>query len=424
MHDGLDRREAVLGGAALAGVAMSARAARPATAALQGASLYADVKAYSGLGEHRTGTPGDQATTGWMVQALKRAGYRVETQGFDYPVFELGRCEVEAPTLKIEAFPYWTPVTTPPAGVRGPLSAGGGPGSIALVALANGGSGGGLYQPPPREIVAAVDAGAAAVVVVTENPLNELVAFNRAPLAPAWKAPVVFVAGRQKDALQAIARDGGEVTVRLEGRSVPGRADNVTARKPGRGKPVVISTPKSGWFHCAGERGSGIAIWLGLARWLATTEMNVVLLAASGHEFDGYGGAQFAKALAPKPADTALWVHIGANVALYDFALQNGRAVRQAGPPAQRLLAVSEPLLASAAKAFAGQVGYAEPFDIDKRKAPGEIAHYQELGYGPLIGMVAASPVFHTRRDLPDVTGPELLEPVARGLAALIADAA
>jgi hypothetical protein len=38
--------------------------------------------------------------------------------------------------------------------------------------------------------------------------------------------------------------------------------------------------------------------------------------------------------------------------------------------------------------------------------------------------MVAASPVFHTRRDLPDVTGPDVLEPVARGLASLIAEAA
>jgi hypothetical protein len=420
---GLDRRKAVLGGAALAGAGMSAKAARPATAALQGAALYADVKAYAGLGEHRTGTPGDQAATGWMVQALKRAGYRVETQGFDYPVFEIGRCEVDVGATQLAGLPYWTPTTTPPDGITAPLTEAGGPGRVAFVSMP-GVSGGGLYQPPPKEVVQAVDSGASAVVVVTEHPLGELVAFNRTPLAPPWKAPVVFVAGRQKDLLQAVARRSGDVTVRLEGRSVTGHADNVIARKPGRGKPVVISTPKSGWFHCAGERGSGIAIWLGLARWLATTEMNVVLLAASGHEFDGYGGAQFAKTLAPKPAETALWVHIGANVAMYDFVLQGGRVVRQGGPLPQRLLAVSEPLLPAAAKAFAGQVGYAEPFDIDKRKAPGEIAHYQALGYGPLIGMVASSAVFHTPRDLADVTGPDLLEPVARGLAALIADAA
>jgi len=91
MARGLDRRRTVLGAAALAGAAMSGpAAARAATASLAGPALYADVKAYADLGEHRTGTPGDQATTRWMVQALKRARYQVETQGFDYPLFEVG----------------------------------------------------------------------------------------------------------------------------------------------------------------------------------------------------------------------------------------------------------------------------------------------------------------------------------------------
>ncbi|MFL5297879.1 MAG: hypothetical protein ACJ798_16000, partial [Phenylobacterium sp.] len=414
-----------LGGAGLlaSGAMNGAAAGKAATASLAGPALYADVKAYAGLGEHRTGTPGDQATTRWMVQALKRAGYQVETQGFEYPVFELGRCEIGLDGRTLESFPYWTPKPTPAGGLTAPLSEVPAPGKVALVIL-KAGQGNGLGEAPPAPIVAAANAGAAAVIAVTQHPLGELAALNRTPLAPAWNVPVVLAAGREEAALKAAATAGRPVTVRLDGKSVSGRAENVVARKPGRGKPVVISTPKSGWFHCAGERGSGIAIWIGLARWLATTEMNVVLLAASGHEFDGYGGGLFAKALAPKPAETALWVHIGANVASYDFALRDGRIVRQAGPAAQRLLAVSEPLLPAAAKAFAGQVGYAEPFDIDKRKAPGEIAHYQELGYAPLIGMVAASPLHHTRRDLPDVTGPELLEPVARSLASLIAEAA
>lgn len=419
----IDRRQAVLGGTSLAAAAMSGPAgARAATASLQGPSLYADVKAYAGLGEHRTGTPGDAAATRWIAEALKRAGYRVETQPFEYPVFELGRCEIELGGRRLESFPYWAPHAAPTGGVAGALAAVAGAGKVALVAL-KAGQGNGLNEAPPPQIAAAVDAGASAVIAVCDNPLGELVALNRTPLAPPWKVPVVLAAARDGDALKQAAAAGAPVTVRLDGRTTAGRAENVVARKTGRGKPLVISTPKSGWFHCAGERGSGIAIWLGLARWLASTELDVVLLAASGHEFDGYGGRRFTETLAPKPADTSLWAHIGANVAVYDFALKDGRIVRQPGPPAQRLLAVSEPLLGAAGKAFAGQVGYAQPFDIDKRKAPGEIAHFQELGYGPLIGVVGASPLHHTRRDLADVTGPEVLEPVARGLADLIAGA-
>jgi hypothetical protein len=82
---------------------------------------------------------------------------------------------------------------------------------------------------------------------------------------------------------------------------------------------------------------------------------------------------------------------------------------------------VSEVLLPTATAAFAGQVGYAAPVDIDVAGAPGEIAEYQRRGYRPLIGLVGGHPLHHTRRDRPDVTGPEVLEPVARGLAALVA---
>lgn len=416
----LDRRRAVLAGlGAWAGTAVSARAAADP---LAGASLDADVRTYAGLGEHRTGTPGDRATTAWLLRALRAAGYAAEAQGFDYPVFELGRAELKLAGRTLQSFPYWTPATTPPGGVTAPLSAAGGAGRIALVTLAAG-AGGGLNAAPPPEIVTAVASGALAVVVVTENPLGELAALNRTPKAGAWRVPVLLAAARDGAALRAAAAAGAPLTARLEGRTVLRRAHNVIGHRVRPGRHLVLSTPKSGWFRCAGERGSGIAIWLGLARWLATTERHVVLLAATGHEFDGYGGRQFTETLAPKPADTALWLHIGANVAAYDFALADGKIVRRPGPQSARVLACSNGLIPAAAEAFAGQPGYAQPFDIDRTKPPGEVAHFQELGYAPLIGLVAGHPLHHTRRDLADVTGPQVLEPVARGLAALIAAA-
>ncbi len=412
----IDRRLAILGGAGLA--AGSAMRARAAADPLSGEALYADVKAYSDLGEHRTGTPGDAATTGWMLAALRRAGYDAIAQEFAYPVFEVGRTDIRQGFDNFySGFPYWTPRPTGREGVTGRLSSKAGPGDIALVVLPPG-AGAGLYAGPPPQIMRALASAPAAVIVVTENPLGQLTALNRNPKAPPWPVPVILVDQRFKGWVP----EGEQLTIFSEGRTIQGRAANVVARKPGAGKPIVISTPKSGWFHCAGERGSGIAIWLGLARWLATTERNVVVVAAAGHEFDGYGGARFAETLAPKPPDTKLWVAIGANVAAYDFALVDGRVItRLAGPTSNRILACSGSLVASAARAFAGQPGYEEPSDIEKSKPPGEVAHFQELGYSPLIGMVAAHPLHHTRRDLPDVTGPAMLEPVARGLQAIIA---
>lgn len=416
----IDRRGAVLAGlGAWAGAAVSARAAAHP---LGGAALYADVKTYSGLGEHRTGTPGDAATTVWLEKALKAAGYATERQGFDYPVFELAHAGLTLGGRDISGFPYWTPATTPVGGLSALLSLTPAPGKILVVSLAPG-SGGGLNAPPPQLISDGAASGAAAVVAITEHPLGEMSALNRTPKADPWPVPVLLVAGREGAALKAAAEAGQTATLRLEGRTVTRRADNVIGRRTRPGKHLVVSTPKSGWFHCAGERGAGVAIWLGLARWLATTDHNVTLLCPSGHEFDGYGGHIFTETLAPKPADTKLWLHIGANVAAYDYALQDGKIVRQAGPRADRILAVSDGLMPQAASAFAGQPGYQKAFDIDEKKPPGEVALFQSLGYAPLIGVVAGHPLHHTTLDLPDVTDGRMLEPVARGLMALLAQA-
>ncbi len=417
----VDRRRVLFTG--LGAAALKASAAQATPDPLAGEALYADVKTYVSLGEHRTGTAGDAATTVWLDHSLSAAGFAVERQGFDYPVFDLDRADLTVGGHRIEGFPYWTPQTTPQAGLTAPLSLARRPGSIALVDLPLG-AGAGLDAPPPKEISDAVATNPVAVVAITETALGELAALNRNPKTPPWPVPILLVPGREAERLKAEAASGRLATVRLEGRTRTGSAYNVIGRRPGPGKHLVISTPKSGWFHCAGERGTGIAIWLGLARWLAaTTAHNLTVVAASGHEFDGYGAHHFTETLAPKPSETMLWVAIGANVAVYDFALKNGEIVRQPGPPRNRTLGCSGRLLANAAEAFAGQVGYDNPLDLDTHNAPGELSTFRAIGYRPLVGLVAANPLHHTRRDLSDVTDGSQLELVARGLKALISAA-
>jgi hypothetical protein len=408
-----------LGAVGLGALAGRALAKEPLMDPLAGPALYADVKAYAALGEHRTGTAGDRAAAAWIERALKAAGYQVERQGFDYPVFDLEAAEVELVDRRIAGFPLWTPRA---GAATAPLSTEPRKGAVAVLGFPFGTGHAlevsGVWRKP---VQAAIDAGAVGVVAITENPLGELVAFNCAPNMAPWPIPVVAVAGRDGAAVLAAAKAGAIAKLRIAGAMRAGRADNVVARRPGPGKPLILSTPRSGWFACAGERGSGIAIWLGLARhFAARRDLNLVLSAASGHEFDGYGGHVFAEHLAPKPDEARGWVHIGANVAAYDFAMVEGKVTRLGRPQPGRRLAVSETLLPAAKAAFAGQPSYERPIDIDVASAPGEIAEYQRRGYKPLATLVGSHPLHHTRRDLPDVTGPELLEPAARGLAALI----
>lgn len=394
------------------GLALAATPAAAASDPLSGPALYADLKAYAALGHHRTGTAGDRAATVMLERALKAAGYQGERQGFDYPVFELKRAGVAVGGRTIEAFPLWTPQ---PGTVTGPLSLEAAPGRVALVTLPDG-TGGGLGPPALGAVEAAVKAGPAAVIAITDNRVGEMSAVNALPNTPPWPVPVVIVAGREGAALRAAAQAGTPATVRLEGRTATRCVENVVARRPAPGKHLILSTPKSGWMTCAGERGAGVALWLGLARWLATTPHNLTLVATTAHEFDGHGGHLFTDRLAPKPADTKLWLHLGANIAGYDFALKDGRPTRLGAPSSARLAACSPALVPAVTKAFAGQPGYEAPMNIAERRPPGEAALFQKLGYEPLLALVGGHPLHHTPRDQPDVSGPELLEPVARAL--------
>jgi len=412
-------RRSLIAAGMLAG-ARPAWAARSAPDPLSGQALYRDVVRYAEFGDHRTGTAGDNATTEWLVRALTAAGFSAERQAFDYPVFDLRRADLSIDGRPVQGFPVWTPRTTPGSGLRGPLATAGKPGGIAVVSLPYN-PGASLELPGYRTpLERAAASGAAAVVAITENPVGELVALNADPKADPWPVPILLVAGREGSRLLDAAARGAPAVLRLEGETRVRPAHNVIARRPGRGKPIVISTPKSGWMRCAGERGSGMAIWLGLARWLAkATDRDLLLLATSGHEFHGYGGHYAAKA-APEPAAAAFWMHIGANVAAYDFAMSGGSLVRAEGPQARRGLACTSELIDAARTSFAGQPGYAEPIDIDRQRAPGEVALYHRLGYRPILGLVGGHPLHHTPRDVADVTGPAILEPVARGLQAVL----
>jgi hypothetical protein len=75
---------------------------------------------------------------------------------------------------------------------------------------------------------------------------------------------------------------------------MPATSRGATSSAASNGKAartIVVSTPTTGWFTCTCERGSGIAVYLALARTVASTtaDLNFVFVATAGHEV-GHGG--------------------------------------------------------------------------------------------------------------------------------------
>jgi len=413
-------RRAVLGGGATL-LAAAPAAAAPAISGGAEARAMRALERYAGFGVKASGGPGDIACGEWIEGELKAMGYACRRQPFETPAYE-----GEAPTLSIEgakATLIPQAIVQPTPGVTGRLFIPGrGQGEIALLVLPFGrwSTAKGEVE---RRVKAAAAAGAKAAVIVTTGPTGEALALNTPVDTPLFDTPAAVLAPRESEPFVEAAYKGATATFAMPGRSFRREAFNVTATLDrGARKWLVISTPRSGWFTCAGERGSGVAAWLQLVAWASKAKLpvNLALVATSGHEYEYAGGEQFIEHWAPKPADTALWVHLGANVAARDWHERVNQMLPLPSADPQRNLLVSSPLLAASKAAFAGLPGLEATYEADPKHAAGELASILKAGYEPVMGVFGSHRYHHARNDDLRCVSPALIAPVAEAFAKVI----
>jgi hypothetical protein len=402
-------RRTLLGAGALLTMAGTASAAHASSSGAGLEAIEADLNRYVKFGVKRAGGPGDTACGEWLAGELEAAGYRVERQTFSAPFFEERKAELSIAGAAAPVYPQPIVIPTGPEGVSGPLVrvdsagrfAGSMEGAIALVDLAHGRWSSLLTPAAKGPIAAAFAAGAKAVVAITNGPTGKLIALNADGRAPMFKGPVALIAPDQADPFLAAAFQRTQAKLVLDGEGGQRPAFNFVGRiDRGRGRWLAISTPRSGWFTCAAERGPGVAVWLHLARWAAKAlpDHDLALVCNTGHEYEYLGAAEAMKEIAPPPAQTKFWLHLGANVAARDWHDTAGRPSPLPSVDPQRFLSVSPELLPLARELFAGQTGYEAPVS-SKVLAAGELVEVIKSGYAPAAGVFGIHRYHHVAED-------------------------
>ena len=416
-------------GLALAGAggARSQTAGRSAAThpALTGSRLYADVVRYADFGDHRTATDADVASSRWLADELRAAGFATELAPWQHQQFFIDAHRLAVADAVIDSFPLWWPRATGPEGVNAPLA-------LLRPDAADGALRGriGLVSTPPvRGLIVpgngigdaveqAARQSAVGLVMINESPMGEIVALNAMAGLDPWPIPVLIAGQRDAPALQRAAESGAAASMLIDGTLIPdATAYEVIGRLDRGGGTIVVSTPSSGWFSCAGERGPGIAIWLALARWAASArpDASFCFVASSGHELDAVGIRQFFEHAAPEPGATRSWLHLGAGIATY--AYETGpTGPRQTSRPdaAARLQTNDAEVLPKLEQAF-GRTTELRPMLTER--PGGEMSYMASRGY-QVWGLAGLCALHHMPIDLPArITGPELLEPVARASA-------
>lgn len=273
------------------------------------------IRAYEEMGIHRTGREADNKTTWWMMEELRKVGVDADWQTWRFPRVEIHDASIRFGGWDIPAVPTYDCAFTDHRGVTGILRSDTGPG-IVVWEFAHDDQermAAGIYS----SFELARQDGADGIILVMGDPDGHPVLRNAEQPRNPIELPVLQVA--PMDAGPLLDAIGAEANMIVDGGRVDAPADNVVASIPGAdpaAAPVVLMTPKSGWYTCAAERGGGIAIWLDVAGRIAANpgRRTLNLVASSGHELHHLGLEHYIEQLGDAAHDVHAWMHLGASI--------------------------------------------------------------------------------------------------------------
>ena len=282
------------------------------------------ISEYAGQGIHRTGTDVDTRSAEWLRERFAALGIEAQLEPLPLSRIEIDEGRLITPDFEEHGLPLFDCAYTHEEGVSGTLVELGPEmtthpaGSIGVVRIpASTQSPGHAWLDQARR-----QGLYAALLVVSDESFPEQgpTVINaedfQAPVGP----PTLQIGRAHWPQIQALMQSGEAATVIARAHRVETTAYNVSARIAGSLPglpPLVVMTPRSGWWQCASERGGGIAAFLEIARLfsLQAPQRDVIFTANTGHELGHTGLDQFLHQNPTLIREARAWVHLGANFA-------------------------------------------------------------------------------------------------------------
>lgn len=381
------------------------------------------IQAYEKQGFHRTGTAVDRASGNWLFDEVRQGGLTPSRERFSLDRVDPLSAWLIAGDRRIEGLPLFDGAFTDERGVRGRLGSLAGDAEIGLTEAVPNAAGAGPLGDARRK------GGHKAIVCMTRGGRPGLCPNNADFFLQPFGPPVLQVASENATWLAEAARQGVEVQVIVHAKRTPAEAFNVIARVTGADPalpPLVVMTPRSGWYWCASERGGGIACWLELMRVMreARTARDVLFVASSGHELGHLGINAFVDRRPGIVQKSVGWMHFGANIGAAigpDNALRPTDDQSKGLPPSASLPRANGNTVQASDDALENMLGQAMTsagVSIDVRNPrgtiPGGEAEVVHRGGGRYVSVIGRNALFHN----PEDRGPQVVD--ARAIAAFV----
>jgi hypothetical protein len=262
---------------------------------------------------HRTGTMVDQASANWLRDQVRQLGLDASLEPFSLNRVDPITSAAVIDGRRIEGEALFDAAFTGPQGVSGRLGPFARDVSISVTDLTPNAAGAGPLGAARKQN------SHQAIICITRGGRPGLCPSNADSFLQPFGPPTLQVADEHAAWLMEQSQRGVDATVIVDVRRTPATAFNVTATLAGSDRslpPLVVMTPRSGWYWCASERGGGIACWLELMRDLREAKLarDIIFVASSGHELGHLGINAFVDARPTLLSRSAGWMHFGANI--------------------------------------------------------------------------------------------------------------
>lgn len=347
------------------------------------------VRDYDAQGWHRTGTHADHDNARWLQEKIMDVGAKPELDEYELQRVDARSCFLRLDGRRIDGVPAFDGGETCPEGISGRLGPLGSDSEIALAVQRV--SVPGLEAAKAHGLVEAL-AGTShkAMVVATLGPSPGLSLFNATSFGKPSRIPVLQVSGLDAEWLVSKAERRVQAEICVDTRRVTAGTSNVWTLIQGSDRgawPLVVTTPRTGWWNCASERGGGIACWLSALRAVAAggvPRRSCYFVAFSGHELGLLGISNFLKNHPALSSNVHCWFHFGANIGAARHAIY--------------VQASSDVLAEAAREALSRHNAPISRSDILPGPPRGEASFPYRLGL-PFVAPISGSDTFHNQSD-------------------------
>ena len=281
---------------------------------MQSQRISSIIQEYDSQGYHRTGTITDHISANWLVDKINSIGLSATKETFPLHRVNPITSHIKVNNSIIDGLPMFDCQYTDESGIKGTIGLYGDNVDIAVFEMNHGNID---YS---EDLLDARQSGKyKAVIVLTIGETPGLMAINTPDFGQNFGVPVLQVSSESKEQIEQVIYSRKSVQMIVHANFEQSESYNIVTEIKGLNnnlKPIVVMTPRSGWWNCASERGGGIACWLEVMQHILLNKVsrNVIFVATSAHELGAYGIQSF---LGKRPhfiEKVSNWIHFGANI--------------------------------------------------------------------------------------------------------------